>query len=308
MGNEPLISIIVPVYNIQDFVLKCLKSLSKQKYQNIEIIIVDDGSTDKSGKICDDFALTEKRAKVFHKKNGGLSDARNFGIKKAKGEIIALVDGDDYVGLDYISVMYKKMKEDEEVDVVVCGYDRQLPKAGILSGKDATVRLLVEQNNTDIVAWNKLYRKTLFDDILYPVGEKHEDTLTTYKILSLARKVSYVAESLYYYIERAGSIMQTEKIEERLIARERAANEATKYFKDEKDLEKAAEVSMLLAKYAYIDAAVRGRIDMKYCKKNMLWVKKHVEGYRSNIYMTRKLKLYNILVQLNLYGAFRRFI
>ena len=97
MKNDSLVSVVVPVYNIKDYIEKCLKSIVSQSYDNLEIVVVDDGSTDESGKLCDEFAKKDKRVRVFHKKNGGLSDARNFGIKKSQGEIVALVDGDDYV-------------------------------------------------------------------------------------------------------------------------------------------------------------------------------------------------------------------
>ncbi len=307
MKNKPLISIIVPVYNVERYVLRCLDSLSCQRYKNIEIIIVDDGSTDDSGKICDEFSLGEERARVFHKKNGGLSDARNFGIKKAKGKIIALVDSDDFVKDNYVSRMYDVM-EREGSDVVICGYDKQLPREEKISGEKAAIRLLVEQNNTDIVAWNKLYKKELFEEINYPVGEKHEDALTTYKILAKAKIVSYLAESLYYYEEREGSIVKSERPEERLNARERATREAIEFFKNNKKLKAAAEVSLLLAKYAYLDAVIKKEIDGRYYYKNLLWIKKYMNDFKDNKYMTSKLKLYNILIKVGLYKTFRKIV
>ena len=295
-NKEPLVSVIVPVYNVEKYVEKCLTSLIRQSYENLEIVVVDDGSTDGSGKICDKLAEQDVRLVVFHKENGGLSDARNFGIKKAKGGMIALVDGDDYVKVDYIAEMVKKMQE-SGADVVICGFNNEIPDCVTMSGKEATIKLLTRQENLEIVAWNKLYRRDLFvkNEIWYPVGEKNEDSLTTYKLLAVAKKVTYVGKILYHYVTRGGSIMNRVKMEERLKMRERAAMEAVGYFSGDGDLKQAAEVAVLLAKYAYMDAAARGEIGSEYYKENLNWVKKHKKKCDGNKYMTTKLKFYNIL-------------
>ena len=309
---KPLISVIVPVYNVEDFVGKCLESITWQSYEDLDIVVVDDGSTDESGKICDEFAKNDERIRVFHKKNGGLSDARNFGIKKAKGELVAFVDSDDWVKKDYIGVMHEVMGANG-VDVVVCGYNDVKLQDITMSGKDATVRLLTKQENVDIVAWNKLYRKGLFLDngIYFPVGKKHEDTLTTYKILSKARKVTYVSQSLYNYIERRNSIMGEGKIEERLSAREMAAKEAVGYFKNNADLKQAAEISLLLAEYAFLDFSISGKIAKKYGEIAKRWVKEHRENLAKNKYLTKKLKIYNLMstnLDGGLYWLFRKIV
>lgn len=307
--NKTLVSVIVPVYNIQDYVLRCLESISNQSYKDIEIIVVDDGATDKSGEICDEFARKDKRAKVFHKKNVGLSDARNYGIKKARGEIIALVDGDDFVKADYIKAMYEAMTKND-ADVVICGYNEMAPKEQTISGEEATKKLLVEQENLEIVAWNKLYKKSLFikNSILYPVGEKHEDALTTYKVLAAAKSVSYVPKSFYHYVTREDSIMGQGDVLGRIKMRERAAEEAVKYFAKNPELIQAAWVAVLTSKYAYMDAATRGEIDKKYYKINADWVRKNSKKYKNNKLLTSKLKLYNFLIKVNLYKAFRTII
>ena len=307
---KPLISIIIPVYNVKDFVGKCLDSIAQQKYENLDIVIVDDGSTDRSGKICDEFAALDKRMRVFHKKNGGLSDARNFGIKKAKGEIIAFVDSDDLVSENFVNAMYEEMTK-SDADVVVCGYNLVKPKKEVMSGKEAAAKLLTQQENIDIVAWNKLYKKSLFMDnnIWFPKGQKHEDTLTTYKVLSKARKVVYLDEALYCYVERGDSIMKTGRIEERLEMRELAAKEAMEYFKNDKDLEQAAEVALLLAKYAYVDFAINGRVKKRYGELARRWIKEHKKDFVNNRYMTKKLKIYNLMstnLGGGLYLAFRK--
>lgn len=290
---DNLVSIIVPVYNVENYVLKCLESIAKQSYQNIEVIVVDDGSTDNSGKICDDFK--DKRFKIFHKKNAGLSSARNFGIKKATGEILAFVDSDDSIKDDFIEKMFNALQDD--IDIAVCGYNNERPTEETLTGKDATIRLLTKQENLDLITWNKLYRKRLFLDnnIWFPEGKKHEDSLTTYKLLSKSTKVRYISDSLYEYIERNDSIMGKGDKEEQLKMRELSAEEAIAYFKNDEELEQAAKICLLWAKYHYLNEALFGNIDKKYEKETLEWLKKNIKSYKNNKFLTRKLRIYNTL-------------
>ncbi len=293
--SEPLVSVIIPVYNIQKYVGACLESVTGQSYKNLEIIVVDDGSTDGSGEACDEFAQRDKRVRVMHQKNAGLSEARNAGIALARGEWVALIDGDDTVRMEFVASMIKATRDAEEVDVVVCGYNDIAPSAAVMTGEEAAVKLLVEQENMEIVAWNKLYRKSLFSGICYPAGEKNEDSLTTYKLLAKARKVVYLDESLYCYHVRNGSIMDDARISERLTQRERAAREAMMYFGGNAKLEQASEVALLLAKYAWIDAGLRGEVDKRTAGKARNWVLANLGKYAKNPYMTQKLKTYNEL-------------
>ena len=156
-----LVSVVVPVYNVEKYVEKCLKSLMGQSYGALEIIVVDDGSTDGSGAICDEMAAGDKRVRVFHKKNGGLSSARNYGIKRAKGEYVCLVDSDDWVKRDFVKKMVGEAVR-EGADVAVCGYNDEVPREEVLTGEEVTVRLLTWQENMEIIAWNKMYRRRLF--------------------------------------------------------------------------------------------------------------------------------------------------
>ncbi len=291
MKNSPLVSIIVPVYNIENYVRRCLDSLLRQKYKNIEIVVVDDGSTDASGEICDNYAKDDARIKVWHKKNGGLSSARNYGIRKARGDYVCLVDGDDYVKEDFVWLMAERMKE-KNADIVVCGYNKNVPMVKMISGREATVKLLIEQENMEVIAWNKMYRRYLFDKIEYPEGENYEDSLTTYKLLAEARGVVYVPESLYVYVERGGSITNTDQKEARLVAREKAAREAIKYFAGDEEFVAAAEIALLTAKLAFVDFAISGKSDEKSGEAAIRWIKKNAQKYGENKYMTVKLKIY----------------
>lgn len=303
-----LVSIIVPVYNVKDYVKKCLEALIDQSYKNTEIIVVDDGATDGSGKICDEMAKEDKRIKVYHKENGGLSSARNFGIKKAKGEYICLVDSDDSVEEDFVKDMIEAALN-KKADVVVCGYNNDVPAEIEMTGEEAAVRLLTKQDNMEIVAWNKMYKRELFNDIKYPEGKNYEDTLTTYKLLSVAKKVVYVLESLYIYAEREESITKNDKKIEKLMARETAAKEAMEYFDGKKKLKEAAEIAMLTANIAFIDFALNGQIDKKYSEYGRKWVINNASKLKNNQLMTSKLKMYVGMIAKGggiMYSIFRK--
>ena len=203
------VSIIVPVYNTERTVEKCIQSIQKQSYNNIEIVLVDDGSPDNAPAICEEYAKRDTRIVCCHKKNGGLSDARNFGIMRATGDYIGFVDSDDYVAPD----MYEKLLETavkNAADIVNCGFflvengkivqkrycDCCIKK---MTGLQA-VEALIDQRETTNFAWNKLYKKSLFDEIQFPVGKVYEDLLTTYRLYSKCNTVCNLNEPLYYYM------------------------------------------------------------------------------------------------------------
>lgn len=215
-----LISIVVPVYNVEKYVSDCVVSLISQTYRNIEVILVDDGSTDGSGKICDDFADEHNFIKVVHKENGGLSDARNKGMLASNGDYIVFVDADDYVSCNFIEELSDGFKS-TDVDISCCAYikfvDNTEPvlsnnarKCRILTGEEAAKFCYSREGRTiDVVAWNKLYRKSLFTNngIEYPKGRYFEDLYTTFKLFYYARKVFINNKEMYYYRQREGSIM-----------------------------------------------------------------------------------------------------
>ena len=295
MSKDPLVTIVVPVYNVMHYVEKCINSLTEQTYKKLEIIIVDDGSTDDSGKICDKLAKHERRIRVYHKANGGLSSARNFGIKKASGKYICLVDSDDYVQRDFVRKLIYKA-EIKDADIVVCSYNDEILRARMLTGEKATINLLTKQKNVDIVAWNKMYRRELFGNIKYPEGENYEDTLTTYKLYAEAKNVAYIADSLYQYVERDNSITGDGEKEEKLLAREKAAREAVIYFDDNRRLKMAAEIALYTANLAYMDFAINGKIGKSYYYIGKEWIIKNEKKLRKNSFLTKKLKLYLNLI------------
>lgn len=214
--NE-LISVIVPCYNIEDYIENCLESLIKQSYRTFEIICIDDGSTDHTYDICKVVSSQDNRIRVFHKTNGGLSDARNFGLSVSSGSLVTFVDGDDYVDPDYLKVLLNLICEDKS-DISVCNFyigkeSKQIPfykhNKRITFSSDKALSSLFYQKLYDVSAWGKLYKKTLFDGILYPKGMLYEDNGTTYKLFLKANKVSYDSKPLYHYVQRSGSIMNS---------------------------------------------------------------------------------------------------
>ena len=290
--SKPLISVIVPVYNVKDYLTECVDSLLAQTFDNYEVLLIDDGSTDGSSTLCESLKTGHPHVHVLHKHNGGLSSARNFGLKHAKADLVAFVDSDDTVKPDYLKSLHDALEKDS-ADLAVCGYDSDLPRAETLSGKDATIQLLTKQENLDVLAWNKLYKKSLFfdNDIFYPEGEVHEDNLTTYKLYSKAKKVTFVSESLYHYRQRENSITNQQSKEQHLELRERAAYEAIDYFAHDKKLKSAAELSLLLNYFAWLDNALQNRVPVEYVAESLDWLRSHRDSYSRNPFLTAKLKI-----------------
>lgn len=210
-----LISIIVPIYNVSEYLEECLESIINQTYKNIEIILVDDGSTDRSSEICEDYLLKDDRIYVFHKLNGGLSDARNYGIDKAKGSFITFVDSDDILMPNYIEYLYNLLKQNK-TDISECQIHKFVEgkRDYRIKSYDAPV-LYIGKNNImeaylkgkiSTIAPAKLYPKTYFDHIRYPINKFHEDVQTTYKIIDLSEKIAVGGSDLYLYRMRPNSI------------------------------------------------------------------------------------------------------
>ena len=213
--EKALISIIIPVYKVEKYLEKCIQSVINQTYENLQIILVDDGSPDNCGKICDEYAKKDHRIEVIHKSNGGLSDARNKGLEIAKGEYIGFVDSDDYIEADMYEVLYNLLKQ-YNADVSICNfYTVSQEKIAIKNADNGIkeynrIEILKEillDNNIQSYAWNKLYKKELFNEIKYPVGKKYEDIGTTFYLLEKCNKVVVTGKPEYYYINRQDSIV-----------------------------------------------------------------------------------------------------
>ncbi len=213
-----LISIIVPIYNVEKQVKKCIESIIRQTYANIEIILVDDGSTDRSGAICDEYAAKDKRIRVIHKKNEGLSDARNSGMEICSGKYVGFIDGDDWIADDMYEFLYNTLV-DNSVDISVCGYYME-DDEGVYASECADGNLkayecreavcaIVKDEEIHSYAWNKLYKKEMFEGIRYPSKRYVQDIFVLYKVFMNATKIVCSNQPKYYYYQRKNSIQRT---------------------------------------------------------------------------------------------------
>lgn len=211
---ENRISVIVPIHKVEQYLKRCIDSIINQTYTNLEIILVDDGSPDECPKICDEYAYIDERVKVIHKKNGGLSSARNTGLDIATGEFIVFIDSDDYIELNMIESMMNNMIKNN-ADLVVCNIryvfnDREYikySKTDRILNKDEAMKEYIKDGIVQAVAWNKLYKKNIIGDMRYKVGKTNEDEFFTYKVINKAEKIYYNSNAFYNYLQRGSSIM-----------------------------------------------------------------------------------------------------
>lgn len=211
-----LISVIVPVYKVPQYLNQCVNSIVNQTYQNLEIILVDDGSPDHCPAMCDEWAEKDPRISVIHKENGGLSDARNAGLDVASGEYIAFVDSDDWIAPDMYERLYQRLTEDHS-DMAACGVEmvweagtgsRMLTRPGsrVLEREEA-MRAIIEESWLKQPVWYKLYKTALVRDIPFPIGKCHEDVFWSYQAVGAANRVSVFDSPCYFYRQRSNSIM-----------------------------------------------------------------------------------------------------
>ena len=217
---EMLVSIIIPIYKVEKYIHRCIESVRQQTYQNIEIILVDDGSPDGCPSICDDYTKKDKRIKIVHKKWGGLSDARNTGLDIAQGEYIVFVDGDDIVSENMVSEMISTLKE-SEADLVAVGYRRFSSEDELQAGNESFekkleiysrfegIKQLFVKNSFGNYQWNKLFKREFFETLRFPVGHTMEDLAIAYLILEQCNSIAYNTNPLYYYRQRCDSLLHT---------------------------------------------------------------------------------------------------
>lgn len=213
---KDLISIIVPVYNVESYLERCVDSICNQTYKDLQILLIDDGSTDKSGRICDALERKDKRIEVYHKKNGGLSDARNFGLKHARGKYVTFIDSDDIVSTKMIKKLYELIRQHNS-DISICDpihifsndYDQyKFEDSQYIQflTNTAALNMMFYQKDFLVSAWGKMYKKDLFKDIEFPVGMLFEDSAIMYKLFSLCQSIVYSKAKYYGYVHRENSI------------------------------------------------------------------------------------------------------
>lgn len=222
-----LISVIVPVYNVERYLEKCIRSILEQSYSEFELLLINDGSTDKSREICEELSKLDDRIRLYHKSNGGLSDARNYGLNRIRGQYVAFIDSDDYVHENYLKDLYCNIKKHDAM-VSICSFvlvgedGRQIDieqfdsNTQVILGLDLLERVLTSNGYKYVVAWNKLYKSILFDDLRFDKGKLYEDEFINFRIFYNSFKVAVVHTPLYYYLQRKGSIIKSSMTMEKL--------------------------------------------------------------------------------------------
>lgn len=222
-----LISVIVPIYKVEQYLDRCIESLVNQTYKNLEIVLVDDGSPDHCPKMCDEWAEKDSRIKVIHKANGGLSDARNAGMKIAAGEYISFVDSDDWTHKDFYKVLMQVMSE-QDADIVSCGIKRVYSEQDDCNIAEYSIEVFdrtqameaVLEEKIPVPVWCKLYKSEVIKNELFDVGKYHEDVFWTYRAYGHASSSAIINADMYYYFQRATGIMGERFSEKRLDALE----------------------------------------------------------------------------------------
>lgn len=298
---EELISIIVPVYNVEKYLKRCVESLVKQSYKNVEILLVDDGSTDSSGLICDELANKYNNVKVFHKKNGGLSDARNFGIKKSKGKILSFIDSDDYIDCDMIEFLYKEMVS-SNADISICSKYIDYENGKCIEVNNSKDKLLMTKEEAlikinsfvgfDMSFCDKIFKRELFKNVEFPYGKKCEDFCTMFKIFDkCSGNIVYNAVSKYHYFQREGSISRNPVMDKAYID---ASKMQVEFFQNNyPDLLFAAVTMFVFANISYYNKCIKYNVE---CEKDELInikknVKKNIKLVMNNKYIPIKKKL-----------------
>lgn len=321
MNREKLLSVIVPVYNVENYLARCVDSILDQTYENLEVLLVDDGAKDSSGAICDAFAAKDSRVKVIHKVNGGLSSARNAGLEAAAGEYIAFVDSDDWIEPDAYAHLMDVM---EKFDVrLVCGgrYDVDgktgEKKVGLCPKKEETISAeeLVGRiflwDGCDSSACDKLYHRSLLENFRFPEGKVCEDVPVTYKIVLEAEQAALSDRPFYNYYHRPGSISKASDITEKTFHFSQHTEEIYPYIRDHHPaIEPQARYLrvrslshiLLLLEQSEKDVRQNFSEEYRHARKEL---KKHTAFFLQSPYFGKKEKVTNLLLNLGLYRLLR---
>ena len=297
-----MITIIVPVYKVEAYLHRCVDSILNQTYTDFELLLVDDGSPDNCGEICDEYANEDSRVSVIHQENGGLSSARNTGIswfyEKNKGDYITFVDSDDWLHPDYLKILMTGITEND-VKISVCNYTRVTAEIPHENYHDISFELtspedfLINHSWQYNYAWGKLYHKSVFQDIRYPVGKIFEDTFTTYKALHKCEKIAYTDLQLYYYLRNEQGISRTPWKPTELVIFD-AMQEQMQFYK-ENGLQKAFEKEFELFVHHHAYQIVRIKENKRDLKKNKATLKEIKKSLRKHLKENRdKFNVHNM--------------
>lgn len=314
-----LVSIIVPVYKVEKYLEQCVQSLRKQTYSDIEILLVDDGSPDRCGQMCDAFALKDERIRVIHKENGGLGDARNVGISHANGKYLLFIDSDDWVHEDLVKIT-ADTAETYHADIVMFDYvsvEKNSSRSDVFSMVLPVDRVLSAKTEPELImsscsAVNKLYRKEFWikSGVSFPKGRYYEDLGTIPKLMALAERVVYKQEILYYYLMRDGSIMHSKDFSRNYKDRTFVLDGVLDFYQEHQLLEQyRSELEYLVFENAYFvpskEIVLNDRKSI-YLDKFRTYAYAKFPELADNVYIKRmsgKDKMLWKLLKCRLYGA-----
>ncbi|VTX69886.1 glycosyltransferase family 2 protein [Gemella haemolysans] len=309
------ISVIVPVYNVEKYLEKCVNSIVNQTYKNLEIILVDDGATDNSGKLCDELAKIDNRIKVYHKENGGLSDARNYGVERATGDYIGFVDSDDYIDAEMYEKLYEAIKK-ENADVAECNLKIIYPNRVELYTNEKYFKVCTKQEYLEEYlkiekvfgsVWTKLIKSDIAKKLVFPKGKLYEDTYYAYDLINVADSYVIMDAPYYNYFMRENSITNA-KFNLRIFDLIEIVEEFhNTVYENYPELEKAADCRKM---YAYF--SVLNSILLEDEFKNNSFYPQIVNYFKENYikllrnkYITRNRKLSILLIKINI-NLYRR--
>ena len=305
------LSIIVPVYKVEKQLEQCIRSILNQSFTNFELILVDDGSPDKCGEICDEYEKKDKRIKVIHKKNGGLSDARNAGLDIALGKYIGFVDSDDIIHPEMYERMYNFINK-YNVDIVQCKFKKfkSIEDINKLSNINNTnieyytskeaIMDMIDNNKINVNTWNKLYKRELFENERFPKGKIHEDEFLTYKLMYESNKIAYINEELYYYYQNDNGIMNGSNLIKRL-DRIEAIEERSNFFlkNGDKDLYNKSNTALFFALnklYFIFKRNIQLRKEEQYINLLKDKITKTASILSDNVYLSKKnIQIVNLI-------------
>ena len=304
------ISVVVPVYNVEKYLEKCVNSIVNQTYKNLEIILVDDGATDNSGKLCDELAKIDNRIKVYHKENGGLSDARNYGVERATGDYIGFVDSDDYIDAEMYEKLYEAIKK-ENADVAECNLKIIYPNRVELYTNEKYFKVCTKQEYLEEYlkiekvfgsVWTKLIKSDIAKKLVFPKGKLYEDTYYAYDLINVANSFVLIDSPSYNYLMRENSITNA-KFNLRIFDLIEIVEKFHKMtYENYPSLKEAADCRKMYAYFSVLNSILLEDEfkNNSYYPKIINYFKRNYMSLLKNTYINRNRKLSVILIKLNI--------
>lgn len=317
---NPEISIIVPVYNVEEYLSRCIDSILSQTFSDFELILVDDGSTDGSGKICDEYVKQDERVVVIHKENGGQSSARNSGLKKLNGKYISFIDSDDWISSDYLEYLYsliKKYKADVVSADYVITYENCVSFSSqanekVITGTSEILQFYLKQDKmhgkNDFAVWGKLYKKEFFNEINFPVGTIYEDNIINFKILKNCNCYVKSSKIIYAYFHRDKSTTKS-KLSEKHLALIRTSEQMLELASKDENLIRLCRRKIAMSYFSILVMYVRFGTDLseekiselvaeyQKIKRDYLKTEKSIKIHLISFLMCKNIKLFRKLYE-----------